>query len=115
MTVIASLDATSMLDLRRHLSIVHHLPGRIRLRLGAALWSAAAGADRERFKTLLDGLEGIRDVRVNVAVASVVVEYDPKKISPDDWETLVCGDATAAGDVLNRWLARYGQLLRNSL
>jgi hypothetical protein len=49
------------------------------------------------------------------AVASVVVEYDPKQISPADWETLVRGDAVAAGDLLNQWLARYGQLLRNSL
>ena len=109
------LDVPSLLGLRRHLVIVHHLPGRIRLRLGAALWGTAAGMDRARFKTLLDGLEGIRDVRVNVAVASVVVEYDPKQISPDDWETLVLGDAAAAGDLLNQWLARYGQLLRNSI
>jgi hypothetical protein len=101
--------------MRRHLDIVHHLPGRIRLRLGAALWGAAARVDRARFKTLLDGLEGIRDVRVNVAVASVVVEYDPKHISPNDWETLVRGDATAAGELLNQWQARYDQLLRNSL
>jgi hypothetical protein len=112
MTDIASLDLSSMLDLRRHLSIVHHLPGRIRLRLGPALWRAAAGADRARFKTVLDGLEGIRDVRINVAVASVVVEYDPKKISPDDWETLVRGDAASASNLMNQWLARYGQLLR---
>ena len=108
-------DVPSLLGLRRHLAIVHHLPGRIRLRLGAALWGAAAGVERARFKTLLDGLEGIRDVRVNLAVASVVVEYDPKQISPDDWETLVRGDATAAGELLNQWLARYGRLLRNSI
>jgi hypothetical protein len=108
-------DVPSLLGMRRHLAIVHHLPGRIRLRLSAALWGPASGVDRDRFKTLLDGLEGIRDVRVNLAVASVVVEYDPKQISPNDWETLVRGDAAAAGDLLNQWLARYGQLLRNSL
>lgn len=108
-------DVPALLGLRRHLSIVHHLPGRIRLRLGAALWGSAARIERDRFKALLDGLEGIRDIRVNVAVASVVIEYDPEQVPPESWETLVRGDATAAGDLLNQWLARYGQLLRNTL
>lgn len=110
-----AFDAHGLLDLRRHLSIVHHLPGRIRLRLGAALWGSAARIERDRFRTLLDGLDGIRDVRVNVAVASVVIEYDPEQIPPDNWETLVRGSAAAAGDLLDQWLARYGQLLRNTL
>jgi hypothetical protein len=48
-------------------------------------------------------------------VASVVIEYDPEQVPPESWETLVRGDAAAAGDLLNQWLARYGQLLRNTL
>lgn len=105
----------ALLGMRRHISIVHHLPGRIRLRLGPALWGQAAHVDRGRFQALIDGLEGIRDVRVNMAIASVVIEYDPGQVHPDDWETLVRGDVEAAGDLLNQWLARNGQLLRNTL
>jgi hypothetical protein len=104
------LDVNRLLDLRRHLSIVHHLPGRIRLRLGSALWGVAASVDRDRFKILLDHVEGIRAVRINVAVASVIVEYDPTTIPPADWETLVSGDAIAASKLFNYWLARHIQL-----
>lgn len=92
-----------LLELRRHLSIVHHLPGRIRLRLAPALWGQAARLN-QRFDTLLPRLAGIRGIRVNAAVASVIVEYDPHTVPPQHWETLVRGDATAAGEVLERWL-----------
>ena len=108
-------DISALLGLRRHISIVHHLPGRIRLRLGPALWGKAAHVDRGRFQALVAQLEGIHDVRINMAVASVVIEYDPGQVLPDNWETLVRGDAEAAGDLLNQWLARNGQLLRNTL
>lgn len=115
MTLDAAPDLAALLGLRRHLSIVHHLPGRIRLRLGPSLWGSASRIDRDLFQGLLDRLEGIRDIRVNKAVATVIIEYDPHRVPPGDWETLVQGDAAAAGDILKQWLARYGRLIRNPL
>ncbi len=110
-----TFDVSALLGMRRHLSVAHHLPGRIRLRLGPALWGGASQIDRAAFQRLLDGLEGIREVRLNKAVASVVIEYDPAHVPPQSWETLLRGDAAAAGELLNRWLARHGQSLRNTL
>lgn len=115
MTGVFELDAAYLLGMRRHLSIVHHLPGRIRLRIGPALWGIANKVEDSLFRQLLKHLEGIRDVRINMAVASVVIEYDPRQVPPDNWETLVRGDAASAGDLLNLWLARYGRLLRNTV
>jgi hypothetical protein len=108
-------DLSGLLELRRHLSIVHHLPGRIRLRLGPALWGHAARFDRDLFQDMLEGLEGIRDLRVNKAVASVVIEYDPAHVPPEDWETLVLGEAEAAGNILKNWLVRHDRLIQNTL
>jgi hypothetical protein len=108
-------DIDILLDMRRHLSIVHHVPGRIRLRIGPGLWGLANKVDDNLLRKMLDRLEGIRDVRVNMAVASLVIEYDFKQIHPDNWVTLVRGNAEAAGDLLNQWLARNGQLLQNHL
>lgn len=115
MNVHDSLDVSGLLALRKHLSIVHHLPGRLRLRLGPALWGKTSSMDQGLLNRLLESLDGIRDVRVNKAIASVVIEYDPQIVLPDDWDTLVQGDAAAAGDVLKHWLARYGRLIRNTL
>jgi len=87
----------------------------VRLRLEPALWGGATRFGRDQLQRLLDGLDGIHGVRVNAAVASVVIEYDPKQISPKDWETLLCGDDGPAGDLLNQWLAQHGQLLQHTL
>lgn len=82
MTAIARLDIPEILKLRQHLSIIHHVPGRIRLRFGPALWGIGAKVERKRIQELLDQLHGIRNVRLNAAVASAVIEYDPKTIPP---------------------------------
>lgn len=100
-----ALNIGFLLGMRRHLSIKHHLPGRIRLRVGPALWGLANKVEDDLLKNMLDQLEGIREVRVNLAVASVVIEYDVSQIHPDNWETLVRGDAEAAGGLLNQWRA----------
>lgn len=114
MSRVMEFNVNALLGMRRHISIVHHLPGRIRLRLGPAMWGRATHVDRGRFQALVAHLEGIRDVRVNMAVASVVIEFDPRQVHPDNWETLVRGDTEAAGDLLNQWLACNGLLLRNT-
>ena len=115
MSASSDADVAMLLDMRSHLSIVHHLPGRIRLRLGPALWRRATQVNSSVVRQIVTRLEGIHDVRVNAAVATVVIEYDPKQVQPEHWETLVRGDAEAAGLVLNQWLARYGHLFRNTI
>jgi len=113
MTASTTFDPAVLLGLRRHLSIIHHLAGRIRLRLGPGLWMGASEFDRTQLQRLLEALEGIRAVRVNRAAASVVIEYDPIHLPPGDWETLVRGDPVAAGELLDRWLARLDPFSRN--
>lgn len=99
-------DIPALLELRRHLSIVHHLPGRIRLRVSPTIYGCAAGFDAGKSRALLGEQWGIRDVRINLAAGSILIEYDPKLISPEEWETLVRGDAAAAGAVLRDWIGR---------
>lgn len=114
MSAIPNLDVPALLRLRQHLSIIHHIPGRIRLRLGVALWRSGAQLDRNQLQRLLDQLAGIRQVRANPAVASITIEYDPRHISPDDWETLIHGDTQDASVLLNDWLDSHAQLLRET-
>ncbi|QLQ32601.1 MAG: hypothetical protein HZT40_14555 [Candidatus Thiothrix singaporensis] len=63
MSAVPNLDVPALLCLRQHLSIVHHIPGRIRLRLGMALWRSGDQLDRSQLQRLLDQLAGIRQVR----------------------------------------------------
>jgi Heavy metal associated domain 2 len=101
-----SIDVEQFLHLRRQVHIVHQVPGRIRLRLGPGLWGKVAKADRDILRQLLERLQGIDDVRVNPAVATVIIQYDPDQVLPQDWATLVEGEAQAAETLVHRWLQR---------
>lgn len=59
---------------------VHHIPGRLRLRL-AALRQDEARARRVRKD--LASVAGVRGIRTNVRTATVVVNYDPAAIGAD--------------------------------
>ncbi|MGB0126457.1 MAG: hypothetical protein WBP72_02380 [Rhodocyclaceae bacterium] len=109
MTSGATVDVASLPALRRHVAVVHHVPGRIRLRLGASLLDADSGVDVAALRRLLGSLAGIRDVRLNPAVASLAIQYDPEHIRPGDWDTLLTGDPATARTLVECWLGMGGQ------
>jgi hypothetical protein len=70
------------------------VPGRIRLRLGPEIWD---WAKRQELGTgdidaLLAAVGGFAQVRLNPAAASLVIEYDPRRLDPSWWETLISGE-----------------------
>lgn len=105
-------DARTLISLRTRVVIVHHLPGRIRLRARSFSRHELPRLRRGALRTLLDRLDFIRNVRVNPAAASAVIDYDPLRLPAAHWETLLRGEEIAATDLLEQWLARYPSLLR---
>jgi hypothetical protein len=97
-----------LLALRRALGIVHQVPGRIRLRMGPAILqrAAASGIGAEQAGAWLDAVPGIRGVRVNPLAASLVIEYDPKRIDPHWWERLILGEDDEALGLVMRLVSR---------
>lgn len=95
----------SLLPLRAHLSVVHHVPGRLRLRLGSGILALSGSADPKRFAALLEKVEGIRNVRINPAAASVVVQYDAQRLPPELWQTLLEGSDTEVAALLQALIA----------
>ena len=90
---------------RRHnLAIVHHVPGRLRLRLrAAAVADGTAAALVKALEAALSRLPGIRGVRLSPPTLSAVVEYDPARLPPEAWRRLLTGtdaEARAALSVL---------------
>lgn len=94
----AKLDLTDLLRLRSELGIVHQVPGRIRLRLGPGLldWAQGRGLDAAQASGWLGALPGVRGLRVNLAAASLIIEYDPLRFDPAAWETLLRGEEDRA-------------------
>jgi hypothetical protein len=98
------------LALRGHLRIVHHVPGRVRLRLGSGLLEAADAVARSSLAGWLETVDGIRGLRLNLAAASVIIEYDPQRLPPEAWKTLVNGSDEAALALLQTLVPAAGGL-----
>lgn len=94
-------DLAPFLGLRCHVLVVHHLPGRIRLKLSPAALRDLPSVDPMPFLDLLDGLP-VRITRFNAMALSVVVEYDPQVIGAADWHMILNGDMGQITSILNR-------------
>lgn len=75
-----------LIDLAAYAQIVHHVPGRIRLKIKLA--GSLLAQDLEASE-LTKYFNGILDARANVAACSIVIGYDTGIIAPNLWERLV--------------------------
>lgn len=91
------------------LEIVHHIPGRIRLRLiveqlkplnAGAVSAMSAVADVSDFKARLGEVPGVHSIRLNLMAKSCTVEYDQRIIPFDAWPDFLAGIQSDSAAVL---------------
>ncbi len=89
------------------LTVAHHVPGRIRLKLAAPLGAElmAAAAEAKAFGQTLSATPGIRAVDFNALARSCTIHYDPAAIPPAAWTGLLAGGGDPDSDALLRALA----------
>jgi hypothetical protein len=100
-------------DLRRHVSVAHHLRGRIRLRLGLEALGSMAGLDPAWLRLPFQDLEGIRSIRINPAALSAVIEYDPATLPPAWWDEAFGADESRAMGIADTVSDRWKNQLAN--
>jgi len=82
-------DWSRLAELLPHLRIVHHVRGRLRLRLGDGVLELLAQWPDVAPDDWLARLPGVTALQMNRLAASLVVEYDPRRIPPQWWERLL--------------------------
>lgn len=101
-------------DHLRAVSIAHHIPGRIRLKLALQELALDSGA-RARvaaFQSLLDAMPGIQSIRLNLMARSCTVAYDTACIPAQAWADFLSGVASPAAATLEALLrATYQEAL----
>ncbi len=68
-----------------YVHVVHHVPGRLRLRLPRATETWLGGQDPGPWLRQLEACPGVRGVRLNAAAASLILDYDPAHLPPSWW------------------------------
>lgn len=82
-------DWSRLAGLLPHLRVVHHVRGRLRVRLQAGLTSGLAQWPNAAPESWLARLPGITALHWNKVAASLVIEYDARRIPPQWWERLL--------------------------
>lgn len=95
-------DLAPFFDLRRHLRIAHHVPGRIRLKLDMAALKHLPKVDPAPFQELFRRIRGVQATRINAPALSVVVDYDTSVIAMSVWQRLLAGDQAEVEAILGR-------------
>jgi hypothetical protein len=71
------------------LSIAHHIPGRIRLKLSAPPAAFSGTIDAKRLIAAIGALPGIKATKANWLARSLTIQYDPKSIPAAAWQDLL--------------------------
>lgn len=90
------------LRLRRHLKIVHHVTGRIRLRIATGLLKDIDRVNKNTLNRMMAAIEGIKQVRINRAAATIVIHYASDILKPEWWDALIQGDENTAKELLDQ-------------
>lgn len=90
-------DPLFLLSFAPLLQIAHHIPGRVRLKLGAGGTDGTAVGlgDIGRLLAALEASPGIGSVSFNPLARSGVITYDPAVIAPAVWQDLTGGIRSA--------------------
>jgi len=83
------MDWNLISQLLSQLSIVHHVRGRVRVRLKPSVLNLLPKIKNGRAEDWLAQLPGITDLRLNLSAASLVIQYDSQRIQPQWWERVV--------------------------
>lgn len=97
--------AELILAARRHCRIVHHIPGRIRLRFDPIGLAPLLRGRSALLEATLQKVAGVGNTEINLAACSLVVHYDPRTLLPASWDQLLNGSPVESAALAARLLA----------
>jgi len=83
------ITVDNIIKIASYFKIIAHTPGRLRLRVNPKIKNEASNITLDDIKNLPNKIKGIDDIRINQAIASVTILYNPEIFSPKLWENLI--------------------------
>lgn len=95
-------------ELRKMISIAHHIPGRIRLKFDPAIaFHPAARALKNLSADFKSKDTGVTNARLNLPARSLVLDYDQSRIAPKTLDDFLTSDNTALVEQLAAQAAEF--------
>jgi len=86
-----NVSAEKLIELGAYFSIVHHIKGRIRLRVSPRIKEHKHHVGIEDIEALPARINGINSIKINKMIGSLTIEYDHAVFPDHLWENLVAG------------------------
>ncbi|MDY0364555.1 MAG: hypothetical protein RBQ81_01690 [Arcobacteraceae bacterium] len=78
-----------LIELAKYCTIVHHINGRIRVRVNPKLKELNKDVRLEDIESLPSKIKGIKNIKINKIVGSITIEYDSSIFPYHLWEDLI--------------------------
>ncbi len=86
------ITAEKLIELAQYFTIIHHIKGRIRIRVSSKIKEQQNNDVTLRdIENLPQIIEGINKIKINKMVGSITVEYDHEIFKKELWDNLVEG------------------------
>ena len=101
------MDLNLFEDFRRHIVIVHNIPGRIRFKFNVAIAlnprvKKFIGKNNDFLENMDLKFRGVKKIRTNIPARSIVLEYDESIINPSlITELFTTGDLDRAKAIID--------------
>lgn len=79
----------ALIEVAKYFAIVHHIKGRIRVRVNPKIKEIHKSVSLEDIESLPRKINGIKNIKINKVIGSVTIEYDHIIFPYTLWEDLI--------------------------
>jgi hypothetical protein len=85
------IESKEIINLVSYFTKIHHIKGRLRVRVNPAIVKDVSGISLSDIERISTQISGIKNIKINPVVASVIIEYDDDIFNFQLWEELLNG------------------------
>ncbi len=86
------ITAEKLVELVSYFTIIHHIKGRLRVRVSPKIKEQSGDVTIDDIETLPQKISGIKKIKINKIVGSITIEYDNNIFKKELWDDLVNGN-----------------------
>lgn len=97
------IDSKKLVELASYFTIIHHVKGRIRVRVSPKIKEQQSNLTLSDVEDLPNKIEGVNKIKINKLVGSITIEYDNDIFKKELWDNLIEGkDLDKVTQIINK-------------